>query len=399
MLFVQVLKLKVSLPLCWHCSDICPTTANNLPTLSSECFWSQTLPREGRSVSNSENKSFFDSRSGGSLVRWAGTSPTSSTGPTSQPATSSWWTTSTTSTPNGESPGKPSSICLDRFAAKYKSRNDNLLISGSIRWASDRWLRQAAVVHIHLSLVQPGTPHRRLQVLRRLRNPGLPQPGGVHGVHLFAPSPGLCTVTHVLNCSPWLHSFYAGYSWGVWSALQRRHHLPDQHGSWDPWPDLGGAAQGLCWRWQGREQGGDRQATSRGHAQVASLLFVLAFILSSFQKAAWRLLTTWGEGGHWGVGWDAADEHLPQVELLARPILKTHLCFVSRQEIDRMQRMLSLLRRTLTDLVMAIEGTIIMSDDLKEVLDNMFDAKVEKNPDILRFLITFDPLLGSWKMD
>ena len=49
-------------------------------------------------------------------------------------------------------------------------------------------------------------------------------------------------------------------------------------------------------------------------------------------------------------------------------------CF--RQEIDRMQRMLSLLRRTLTDLVMAIEGTIIMSDDLKEVLDNMFDAKV-----------------------
>ena len=37
-----------------------------------------------------------------------------------------------------------------------------------------------------------------------------------------------------------------------------------------------------------------------------------------------------------------------------------------------MQRMLSLLRRTLTDLVMAIEGTIIMSDDLKEVLDNMF---------------------------
>ena len=50
-----------------------------------------------------------------------------------------------------------------------------------------------------------------------------------------------------------------------------------------------------------------------------------------------------------------------------------------------MQRMLSLLRRTLTDLVMAIEGTIIMSDDLKEVLDNMFDAKVETPPYILRF--------------
>ena len=116
MLFVQVLKLKVSLPLCWHCSDICPTTANNLPTLSSECFWSQTLPREGRSISNSELKSFVDARSGGSLVRWAGTSPTSSTGPTSQPATSSWWTTSTTSTPRGGSPGRPSSTCSARWS-------------------------------------------------------------------------------------------------------------------------------------------------------------------------------------------------------------------------------------------------------------------------------------------
>ena len=47
-----------------------------------------------------------------------------------------------------------------------------------------------------------------------------------------------------------------------------------------------------------------------------------------------------------------------------------------RQEIDRMQKILSLLRRTLTDLGMAIEGTIIMSDDLKDVLDHMFDAKV-----------------------
>lgn len=32
------------------------------------------------------------------------------------------------------------------------------------------------------------------------------------------------------------------------------------------------------------------------------------------------------------------------------------------QEIDRMQRILTLLRNTLTDLLMAIEGTIIMSD-------------------------------------
>ena len=47
-----------------------------------------------------------------------------------------------------------------------------------------------------------------------------------------------------------------------------------------------------------------------------------------------------------------------------------------KQEIDRMQRILTLLRNTLTDLGMAIDGTIIMSDDLKAVLDDMFDAKV-----------------------
>ena len=46
-----------------------------------------------------------------------------------------------------------------------------------------------------------------------------------------------------------------------------------------------------------------------------------------------------------------------------------------RQEIDRMQKILTLVRRTLSDLKMALEGTIIMSDDLKEVLDNMYDAR------------------------
>lgn len=33
-----------------------------------------------------------------------------------------------------------------------------------------------------------------------------------------------------------------------------------------------------------------------------------------------------------------------------------------RQEIDRMQKVLRLVRSTLTDLLLAIEGTIIMSD-------------------------------------
>lgn len=37
-----------------------------------------------------------------------------------------------------------------------------------------------------------------------------------------------------------------------------------------------------------------------------------------------------------------------------------------RQEIDRMQRVISLVRQTLTDLKLAIEGTIIMSEVTKD---------------------------------
>ena len=63
-----------------------------------------------------------------------------------------------------------------------------------------------------------------------------------------------------------------------------------------------------------------------------------------------------------------------------------------------MQRMLSLLRRTLTDLVMAIEGTIIMSDDLKEVLDNMFDAKVWQGRifESLKLLLILNQVPEKW---
>ena len=64
-----------------------------------------------------------------------------------------------------------------------------------------------------------------------------------------------------------------------------------------------------------------------------------------------------------------------------------------RQEIDRMQKMISLLRHTLVDLIMAVEGTIIMSDDLKDVLDNMFDAKV---PDKWTRISWHSSTLGFW---
>jgi len=47
-----------------------------------------------------------------------------------------------------------------------------------------------------------------------------------------------------------------------------------------------------------------------------------------------------------------------------------------RQEIDRMQRVIGTVRGMLVDLKLAIDGTIIMSETLRDALDCMFDAKI-----------------------
>ena len=49
-----------------------------------------------------------------------------------------------------------------------------------------------------------------------------------------------------------------------------------------------------------------------------------------------------------------------------------------RQEIDRMQRVITLVRTMLHDLKLAIDGTIIMSDSLRDALDQMYDARIPK---------------------
>ncbi|XP_043921456.1 dynein axonemal heavy chain 5-like [Protopterus annectens] len=64
-----------------------------------------------------------------------------------------------------------------------------------------------------------------------------------------------------------------------------------------------------------------------------------------------------------------------------------------RQEIDRMQRVITRVRSTLTDLKLAIDGTIIMSEDLRDALDNMYDARIPK----LWFKISWESAtLGFW---
>lgn len=47
-----------------------------------------------------------------------------------------------------------------------------------------------------------------------------------------------------------------------------------------------------------------------------------------------------------------------------------------RQELERIQRLLSNVRTCLTDLKLAIDGAIVMSESLREALDCLYDARI-----------------------
>uniref|UniRef100_A0A2K5CY30 Dynein axonemal heavy chain 8 n=1 Tax=Aotus nancymaae TaxID=37293 RepID=A0A2K5CY30_AOTNA len=83
-------------------------------------------------------------------------------------------------------------------------------------------------------------------------------------------------------------------------------------------------------------------------------------------------------------------------EVKSRLIKMGHLNSMNiflRQEIDRMQRVISILRSSLSDLKLAIEGTIIMSENLRDALDNMYDARI---PQLWKRVSWDSSTLGFW---
>jgi len=64
-----------------------------------------------------------------------------------------------------------------------------------------------------------------------------------------------------------------------------------------------------------------------------------------------------------------------------------------RQEIDRMQAVIASVRFTLSQLLLAIEGTIIMSAQLQNAFDNMYDARV---PTLWEKISWMSTTLGFW---
>ncbi|KAJ7419449.1 hypothetical protein BTVI_25205 [Pitangus sulphuratus] len=64
-----------------------------------------------------------------------------------------------------------------------------------------------------------------------------------------------------------------------------------------------------------------------------------------------------------------------------------------RQEIDRMQKVITIVRNSLNDLKLAIEGTIVMSENLRDALDNMYDARI---PQVWKRVSWESSTLGFW---
>lgn len=71
-----------------------------------------------------------------------------------------------------------------------------------------------------------------------------------------------------------------------------------------------------------------------------------------------------------------------------------------RQEIEQFQRVLDIVKQTLKDLVLAIDGQIIMTNEILETINNMFDSRVPKSWILDATgsveISWISPNLGSW---
>ena len=87
--------------------------------------------------------------------------------------------------------------------------------------------------------------------------------------------------------------------------------------------------------------------------------------------------------------------HEVKAALIKMDILQPMNIFL-KQEVDRMQRVITIVRTTLKDLKLAIDGTIIMNENLRDALDNIFDARV---PAFWKRISWDSATLGFWFTD
>lgn len=75
-------------------------------------------------------------------------------------------------------------------------------------------------------------------------------------------------------------------------------------------------------------------------------------------------------------------------EMMYTTVLFFYFNFFQRQELDRMQCVIRQVNESLCDLKLAIDGTIVMSQYLRESLDAMYDARIpEKWMKVCRFRV------------
>lgn len=143
---------------------------------------------------------------------------------------------------------------------------------------------------------------------------------------------------------------------------------------------------------QPKEGGSIKGGQTREEIVKAKAMSMLSKLPSDFDMKVdvkKRLKDLWKQAASEGKS-DAKDKGKDQAQISGpRPPLNIFL----EQELQRVQKVLSLVRNTLQDLSDAIAGTVIMTEHLQDALDAIYDARVPKK----WLAISWDLFaLGSW---